>query len=703
MVKKNIFICIACLFGLLVRAEDGSRLWLRYEPLPESIKTKYQAFPSVFYLSCEKGTKEVLGKEWQTAYRLLTGTEMQLSSSEKQAGWVFKLHKKNQSENPDAYRIRSVSKGKQQQLEISASQGQGLLYGMFHVLRLLQSHADLSALDLQESPSYERRILNHWDNIDGTVERGYAGHSLWDWDDLPGKLQPRYEDYARANASIGINGTVLNNVNANPLFLSSSYLEKTASLARVFRPYGIKVYLAVNFSSPTQLGGLPTSDPLDKDVRAWWKQKAKEIYALVPDFGGFLVKANSEGLPGPQDYGRTHADGANMLAEALQPYGGIVMWRAFVYQASPEDRAKQAYNEFVPLDGKFLPNVIVQVKNGPIDFQPREPINPLFGAMRQTPLMVEFQITQEYLGFSEQLVYLVPLFKECLDTDTYCKGEGSSVLRTTDKSLFLHSFSAIAGVANIGKDTNWCGHHFAQANWYAYGRLAWNARLSSDEIAREWLKMTFTNEPGFLDPMADLMNQSREVAVNYMMPLGLHHIFAWDHHYGPEPWCTIEGARSDWLPSYYHKAGSDGLGFDRTSTGSKAVDQYFYPLSQKYEQVSTCPENLLLWFHHLPWDYTLKNGRTLWTELCYRYTEGVDSCRDYQKTWDSLQSYVDAERFLAVQYKLKRQTKDAVWWRDACLLYFQTFSSQPIPYELERPVHDLEELKLIKLDMKHHN
>ena len=464
----------------------------------------------------------------------------------------------------------------------------------------------------------------------------------------------------------------------------------------------MKVYLSVNFSSPKILGGTKDADPLNPEVKQWWANKVKEIYKLIPDFGGFLIKANSEGQPGPQDYGRTHADGANMIADALKPYNGIVMWRAFVYSPSDDDRAKQAYLEFVPLDGQFHDNVIIQIKNGPIDFQPREPFNPLFGALRKTPEMIEFQITQEYLGFSNHLAYLAPLFKETLDSDTYSDGAGSTIAKLTDGTLRPAKVTAISAVANIGEDTNWCGHHFAQSNWYAFGRLAWNHQLSSEEIADEWIRMTFTDDKNFVTPVKEMMLTSRETVVDYMMPLGIHHIFAEGHHYGPQPWLS-EAGRKDWTSVYYHNADNTGIGFDRTETGSNAVSQYFSPLNKIYGNIETCPENLLLWFHHVPWNYQMKNGKTLWDELCYKYDTGVKTVREYQKIWDQTEPYIDTQRFREVQSKLKIQARDAVWWKDACLLYFQTFSKQPIPYDIERPVHELDDLKKIKLDMKHHN
>jgi len=673
--KLNILFFL--IFPLLVFAEDGSQLWLR--------------FPAKNGISADKIISKGNSPTLNIARKELSGHWQ---------GQAVELRKENKGKDlKDGYKIVSTP----EKIVISAGKEIGLLYGVYHILRLQQTKADLSHLNTIEKPSYDVRILNHWDNLDGSIERGYAGRSLWKWEDLPGKISPSYEEYARANASVGINSVVLNNVNASPNMLREDYLKKVKVLADIFRPYGIKVYLSVNFSSPKVLGGLQNSDPLNKDVQKWWKDKAAEIYRLIPDFGGFLVKANSEGQPGPQDYGRTHADGANMMADALKPYNGIVMWRAFVYSPSKDDRAKQAYLEFVPLDGKFRDNVIIQIKNGPVDFQPREAFNPLFGALRKSSEMVEFQITQEYLGFSNHLVYLAPLFKETLDSDTYSDGQGSTIAKITDGTLRPAKLTAISAVANIGEDTNWTGHHFAQANWYAFGRLAWNHQLSSEQIAEEWIKMTFTDDQNFLNPVKEIMLSSRETAVDYMMPLGLHHIFAGGHHYGPEPWGDYKGGRPDWSPVYYHQADALGVGFNRTKTGSNAVSQYFPPLNERYGNISTCPENLILWFHHVPWDYTMKDGKNLWDELCYTYDSGVKKVRDYQKTWDRMEPYIDEQRFADVQSKLRIQSKDAVWWKDACLLYFQTFSKKPIPYDIERPVHELEDLKKIKLNMGHHN
>ncbi|MBQ8048319.1 MAG: alpha-glucuronidase [Bacteroidales bacterium] len=599
----------------------------------------------------------------------------------------------------DGFMIKDTPDGR----KVMAKTDIGAMYGTYALQRLERTGKADGELDIREEPSYERRILNHWDNLDNTVERGYAGWSIWHWGEpVPVEL---IKEYARLNASVGINGSVLNNVNATPEMLRRDYLERVAEIADIMRPYGVRVYLSVNFSSPAQLGGLPDSDPLRPEVQKWWANKVAEIYGLIPDFGGFLVKANSEGLPGPQDFSRTHADGANMLADALKPFDGIVMWRAFVYSPKSSDRACQAYDEFAPLDGQFRDNVLIQIKNGPVDFQPREPFSPLFGHMPNTQMMAEFQITQEYLGFSNHLVYLIPLFKECLDSDTYCKGEGSTIADITTGKLYpdVYNTTAIAGVANIGRDENWCGHHFAQSSWYGFGRMAWDVTLTAEEIAQEWLEQTFTSDPDFVEPVLDMMMTSREAAVDYMMPLGFHHIFAWTHHYGPEPWCDIPGARADWLPKYYHKADAEGVGFDRTRAGSGNVDQYHEPLASLYNSIETCPEELLLWFHHVPWTHKMSSGRTLWDEICHRYDRGVKKVREYQAVWEKAKPYVDAERWEAVRAKLEIQESDARWWRDACVQYFGEFSGMPVPADVEQPERPLEELKKIKLDMKHHN
>lgn len=582
----------------------------------------------------------------------------------------------------EGFRVYRDKKG----LVLSANNDLGLLYGSYALLR---DNAAGKAIALrEETPAYNVRVLNHWDNLDGTIERGYSGHSIWNLDELPDVVSPRYREYARANASVGINGVVLNNVNASSKILSAEYLAKVAKIADVFRPYGIKVYLSANFAAPMQLGSLKTADPLEPEVAAWWKAKADEIYKLIPDFGGFLVKANSEGQPGPCDFDRTHAEGANMMARALKPHGGIVMWRAFVYSPADADRAKQAYIEFQPLDGKFDDNVIVQIKNGPIDFQPREPYSPLFGAMPQTDQMVEFQVTQEYLGHSNHIAYLAPMWTEFFDY------------------VSPSSLKAIAGVANVGNDTNWTGHPMAQANWYAFGRLAWNPQLSSEEIIDEWMPMTLNypeNTPKEVtDGLKKMMLDSREAVVDYMMPLGLHHLFAFGHHYGPEPWCDIKGGRPDWMPPYYHRADSAGLGFNRSSSGSNAVAQYPAQLAKKLDDINTCPEEFILWFHHVPWDFKMKSGATLWQELCNRYQSGVESVETMQRQWTAAKPYIDPELWNDVNERLMTQARDANWWREGCLLYFQQFSGMPIPDNVTPPVHTLDQLKGIKLGISNY-
>lgn len=658
MINRILLGLFFCGCGLTASAENGSNLWLRQEPSCQATVVCDITSPVI----------DVARKELASLWK---GGEVILRIS---------ADREHYGLGDEGYTIRSA--GNDIILESSAEKG--LLYAAYHLLRLQAEGNDCKNLNISESPLYEYRILNHWDNIDGTVERGYAGKSLWKWEELPSVISPAYEKYARANASIGINGTVLNNVNASIEILSDKYLDKVKALSDIFRPYGIKVYLSVNFASPMKLGGLDTADPMDEKVAEWWKRKVHEIYSLIPDFGGFLVKANSEGQPGPCDYGRTHAQGANMLASALKPYGGIVMWRAFVYSPTDDDRAKQAYLEFKPLDGKFLDNVIVQVKNGPIDFQPREPYSPLFGSMPHTPLMVEFQITQEYLGHSNHLAYLAPMWKEFYEY------------------VSPYSIKAVAGVANIGDDVNWCGHDFAQSNWYAFGRLAWNPELSSSQIAREWLVQTFTDESEFLNPVEEMMLESREAVVDYMMPLGLHHIFAWNHHYGPEPWCEIPGARADWLPSYYHCADREGIGFDRTTTGSDAVSQYPDSLAAVFNSLSSCPEEFLLWFHHVSWNHKLKSGNTLWDELCYKYQTGVEKAQEFCEVWNKMSDYVDSERYQAIANRLKIQADDAVWWKDACLEYFRTFSRMKYPSGVDKPVFRLKELKKVRLPISNY-
>jgi alpha-glucuronidase len=666
--------------GLLgsAHAEDGYDLWLRFRSLTGtalsqtetslgSIEAAQADGTAVAELS--RGLSGLLGKP----VPVLPGGKVLLGTANDPAIKALGLDLGGLGR--DGYVIRSVG----DRTVVAGGSQTGLLYGVFHLLRLAQEAAPLTALNVREVPKIDRRILNHWDNLDRYVERGYAGESIWDWHKLPDWKDPRYTDYARANASIGINGTVLNNVNANATILTRPYLEKVAALAAVFRPYGIRVYLTARFSAPKEIGGLPHADPLDPAVAAWWKAKADEIYAIIPDFGGFLVKANSEGQPGPQDYGRTHADGANMLADAVAPHGGIVMWRAFVYShETPDDRAKQAYTEFVPLDGKFRDNVLVQVKNGAIDFQPREPFHPLFGAMPKTPLMMEFQITKEYLGFATHLAYLAPMYKEVLDADTFRPKKGSTVAKVVDGSLDGHKLSAMAGVANIGVDRNWSGSHFDQANWYAYGRLAWNHALTSEAIAREWAAATFGPDPAIVDPILSMMMPSHQAVVDYMTPIGLHHLMGRGHHYGPAPW--VEGGpRADWTSVYYHRATKDGIGFDRTRQGTGAVDQYAKYWADRFDKVKTTPPEFLLWFHHVGWQEKLSTGRTLWAELLYRYGQGIETVAGMRRTWDGLKGKVDDDRWQQTAIFLSIQHREAQWWRDASVAYWQSINSLPLP------------------------
>lgn len=599
---------------------------------------------------------------------------------------------------PEGYRIRTIRDANRDVIVIASTTDIGALYGTFHFLRLLQTEQPLDRLQIDQRPALKLRLLNHWDNLDRTIERGYAGKSLWNWDELPSRIDPRLRDYARANASIGINGAVLNNVNASSEFLTPKYLEKVAAIAGVFRVYGIRVYLSARFSAPMELSKLPTADPLDAAVIAWWKQKADEIYKLIPDFGGFTVKANSEGQPGPRTYNRNHVDGANMLAAAVAPHDGIVMWRAFVYDMKPGyDRAGAAYENLQPFDGKFAPNVLLQVKNGPIDFQPREPFHPLFGAMPRTQVMPELQITQEYLGFSNHFVFLASMWREFLDADTYARGPNSTVARVVDGTLYRQRLTGIAGVANTGTDRNWTGHHLLQANWYAFGRLAWNPALASQEIATEWTMMTLTRGQSAVVMIVRLMLDSHDAVVNYMTPLGLHHIMWGGHHYGPAPWWDKE-QRDDWNPVYYHKADAFGIGFDRTKTGSNTVSQYAGRARQQFADVHQCPEKFLLWFHHVPWDHKMKSGRTLWEELALHYQKGVEWVRATRVTWTKLAGTMDPERHAAVAQKLAIQERDAVWWRDACLLYFQTFARRPLPSGVEPPAKTLADYKAKALE-----
>lgn len=665
----------------LCRAEDGSRLWLRNRTEEGKAKILFS------------GT--IKGKENKQT--------LDIARDELRKGWTgrqnvaLKLDPK--AAGHDGYDI-IVGRG---QTTVASATARGLLYGSYALLRLQVCDTLTEGKHWTSTPAYELRMLNHWDNPDGTIERGYAGRSFlfemgnpsFEKDGGKNRLNRNtLVQYARANASVGINAVVVNNVNAKPEMLTDSMLHHVADIADILRPYGISVWMSVNFASPKALGLCTTADPLDPSVVLWWKKTADKIYRMIPDFGGFLVKANSEGEPGPMDYGRNHAEGANMLARALKPHGGKIMWRAFVYNAGGGDRAGQAYDEFMPLDGTFDDNVTIQIKNGPIDFQPREPISPLLLSMQHTHTAMEVQITQEYLGESIHQVFLAPMWKEALDlTDRYGRMPHST-----------HPGGAIAGVANVGNDRNWTGSDMAQANWYAFGRLAWDPQLTSGKIAREFLSLTFSSQPQFLQAMIPVMTHSREAAVDYMMPLGLHHIFAGGHHYGPEPWCFHEGWREDWLPRYYHKADKEGIGFDRTrGLGSGTVEQYPDSLRKLYADRQNCPENLILWFHHMRWNETLHSGETVWEALCHHYDRGVRTADNFARIWKDMKPYVDSQRWEETLKRYERQARDAWWWRDACLLYFQQFSQQSLPLDCPAPKHHLKNLMDYSLDMDNYS
>lgn len=665
--KKYLILLFTVLTSLHVSAQsDGSQLWLGKQ---------YANSCQVISQLPDDATAKIAKQELENNWR---GKNVEL-----------KIDKSlNLGEGYNIY-ARPAQQGDNIQYEatITASNPIGLLYGAYELIRLQNTDAYNTgsgnqqnfskAIDETEKPQVGLRILNHWDNLDGSIERGYAGKSIFKWEEIKlgknGKggsisksLHDRLITYARANASLGINGSVLNNVNASPKMMTAEYINKVKIIANILRPYGIRVYLSINFASPMALGYTKTADPLDKKVQQWWKKKAKEIYAAIPDFGGFLVKANSEGQPGPGDYHRTHADGANMLADAVKPYGGIIMWRSFVYGANHkgEDRVKQAVSEFKGMDGKFRDNVILQSKNGPLDFQPREPYAPIFDNIKQTPQIAELQITQEYLGQSKHLTYLAPMWKEFFG------------FVNPDKLV------GISGVANIGDDANWCGHPFSQANWYAFGRLAWNPSLTAEEIAHEWLVQTYENQDErFTKPVEMMMMTSREACVNYMMPLGLHHIFKFDHHYGPEPDGFIASYPLEWCPVYYHKADAQGVGFDRSSKGTDAVGQYPEPYRSQYDNIETCPEEYLLWFHHVPWTYKMKSGSTLWQELCMKYNMGVAMVEVYRDFWHtSAKQYMKGheQEWQHTDSLLNVQLENAKEWRNTCLKYFQTFSKMKI-------------------------
>jgi alpha-glucuronidase len=693
----TLFVC--SLSSGSAQAEDGHELWLRYRP---PTTTAAGHFDLRARLSPQGGspTIQAATAELTRALGAMSGDRPQLTpdggpgtivyGTPAASARISQLGLDLSDLGHDGYLIARRGGPGREMIVVTGNSDIGVLYGVFELLRRMQTGENLDDGEVRSSPRLQRRLLNHWDNLDRTVERGYAGQSIWDWQKLPDFRDPIYVDYARANASIGINGAVLNNVNASGVSLTAPYIAKAAALADVFRPYGLKVYLTARFSAPIEVGGLATADPLDPGVRAWWAAKADEIYAAIPDFGGFLVKANSEGQPGPQDYGRSHADGANMLADALTSHGGVVMWRAFVYShTTPDDRAKQAFDEFIPLDGQFRDNVIVQVKNGPIDFQPREPFHPMFGAMPRTPLMMEVQITKEYLGFATHLAYLGPLYQEVLASDTHRPGPGATVARVLEGTRGQGGLTGMAGVANIGSDRNWTGSQFDQANWYVFGRMAWDPEISSTAVAQDWVRRTFTSDPAFVEPVVGMMMGSRQAVVDYMTPLGLHHLMATGHHYGPGPWVS-DLARPEWNPVYYHQANAAGIGFDRTVTGSNAVSQYAPDVAAAYSDLATVGDADLLWFHHLPWDYRMRSGRTLWNELVTTYGQGVDQVVLMRSTWAGLARYIDPERHAEVAAFLAIQEKEARWWRDASISYFQSKSQRPLPAGVEPPPHPLD-------------
>jgi alpha-glucuronidase len=678
--------------------EDGSKLWLRYAPVPNST---FKGQITSFLVEGDSPTLAIIKKEFADGISGMLGTSP-TAWDRTSAGAVvigtpasspaikqLNLDTDLQKVGNEGYIIRSVSRaGGKPTIIIAANTDLGALYGTFHLLRLIATGEPYAAnFNIAETPAMKIRMADHWDNSVGTIERGYAGRSIVfaadpvtgtpAWDSPDWKPSPRWAEYARAAASLGMNGVCINNVNATAAMLSSASIKKVALLADICRPYGLRVYMSANFSAPVTLDHMQTADPNDPTVQKWWKDKADEIYKAIPNFGGMLVKANSEGQPGPKDYNRTHAEGANCLAAGFAPHDGIVIWRAFVYDAHvDEDRIKRAYKEFMPLDGKFLPNVVVQIKNGPLDFMPREPFSPLFGALTKTSFMAEIQPSQEYLGQARHLVYLGTMWEEFLQSDTFAKGPGSTVSKVLQAKVQPVAMTGIAGVLNPGQDINWTGHHFSQSNWYAFGRLCWNPDLSAKTIAEEWTKMTFTHDPAALNTVVNLMMGSRETYLNYCMPLGLHHLIGGDH-YAPQP--QNASGQADWTAVYYHKASIDGIGYDRTRKGDGAVDQYFKPLSDTFDSLDTCPEKYLLWFHRLPWDYRTKSGKTLWEDIIAHYDLGLKDVRAMQKTWAGLKGKIDDRRHKEVADRLEVQVRDALAWRNSCLGYFAGINKLPLP------------------------
>lgn len=670
-------------------AEDGYELWMRYRPVPVAKQVPVSQIVCPFADAATlkaahselKLGLEAINDRAVPVVSKLTKHDAVLIGTPLTNEYIAGLNLDLRPFDDEAFvYVPATVNGKRVHV-ITGTEQQGVLYGALWFLRQLQSGKPLPKSRYYSAPRYKLRLLNHWDNLNRSVERGYAGQSIWDWHKLPDYVNPRIIDYARANASIGINGAVLTNVNSNAMVLRADYIQKTKAIADTLRPYGIKVYLTGRFSAPIELGKLKNADPLDPEVQQWWKDKISEVYREIPDFGGFVVKANSEGQPGPQNYGRSHAEGANMIADALAPHGGILMWRAFVYDdKTPVDRAAQAYKEFQPLDGQFRSNVIVQVKNGPIDFQPREPFSPLFGALQKTPALMEVQVTKEYLGFATHLAYLGTMWQEALASPTRLRGQ----------EKVLDTLTGIAGVSNIGSDRNWCGSHFDQANWYALGRLAWDPTLGAEKVADEWARLTFGSAAA--KPVVSMMMRSREAVVDYTGPLGLTHLMATGHHYGPGPWVNNLG-RADWNPVYFHRGDRDGIGFDRVAAGT--LKQYAPGWQAVWGKPETTPQNLLLWFHHVPWSYRLSSGKTVWEEMVARYTHGVSEVTLMRAEWAKLGGKVDAGRFAQVTEFLKIQEKEAKWWRDASIAYWQSLNGLPLPKDFEPPEHSLEYYKSI--------
>jgi alpha-glucuronidase len=682
-------------------AEDGYRLWLRYEPVAQPVHARYAARTTAIVAFGHSPVLDAAVAELDRGLTAMLGTAPGARATAADGAIVLATPARSAelarraralglaAAGPEGFVVQSTQWDGHPVTLIAANTDVGLLYGSFRLLALMQRRESLTGLELHDAPRLKLRVLDHWDNPDRSIERGYAGQSIWDFWRLPGYLDPRYTDYARADASLGINGAVLNNVSASSVYLTAPWIAKVAALAAVLRPYGIRVYLSVLFNSPLDLGATKTGDPRDPAVIAWWHAKADEIYRAIPDFGGFLIKADSEGEPGPRDYHLTQAQGANMIAAALAPHGGVLMWRAFIYASeNHQDRVRQAYAEFKPLDGQFAPNVLVQIKNGPLDFQPREPAHPLFGALPKTNEMLEVQLTKEYLGFSTHLVYLGALYAEVLRWDTFAHGPGSTVAHLIDGSLDGHTLTGMAGVSNVGVDRDWTGSIFNQADWYAFGRLAWDPQADPKQIATDWVGMTFAPDPAVVTPLVKLMLGSREAVVDYMTPLGLAHIMATGHHYGPGPWID-NLKRPEWNPVYYHHAGQDGIGFDRTATGSDALADYAPEVARRLADPNADDGKYLLWFHHVPWTLRLSSGRSVWDELTFRYSRGVDTVRAMAATWDSLQARIDPERFYETAAMLRIQQDEAQWWRDACIAYFQSQSRLPLAAGVAAPPHPL--------------